>query len=247
MVGCLLLVKGRVWLYVVIFTALVRSHQSTYEGSFGPVPPLLRRCGRASNCGGAHPIGIRLASYNGESSRPHPLSIRSPTPSHWGARASQRNSIKGLPWLLWPTFLTTPLPSLSLPLDLSLSHHPHVSLCVSPYIPLSLSPYLGASLFHPPTHTTMCHRESGFSTHGGSTPPGDLTNDDPSRSLDGPSHQSHSSSLSLALSLSPSLVMISLTRCLFSHVLPFSHSLSLSLPPLPPSSSLSLTPSHSLT
>jgi hypothetical protein len=40
---------------MVIYSALVRSHQSTYEGSFGPVPPLLRRCGRASNCGGAHP------------------------------------------------------------------------------------------------------------------------------------------------------------------------------------------------
>ena len=32
---------------MVISSALVRSHQSTYEGSFGPVPPLLRRCGRA--------------------------------------------------------------------------------------------------------------------------------------------------------------------------------------------------------
>ena len=40
---------------VVIYSALVRSHQSTYKGSFGPVPPLLRRCGRASRCGGASP------------------------------------------------------------------------------------------------------------------------------------------------------------------------------------------------
>ena len=31
---------------MVIYSALVRSHQSTYEGSFGPVPPLLRRCSR---------------------------------------------------------------------------------------------------------------------------------------------------------------------------------------------------------
>ena len=38
-------------LVMVIYSALVRPHQSTYEGSFGPVPPLLRRCGRASNCG----------------------------------------------------------------------------------------------------------------------------------------------------------------------------------------------------
>jgi hypothetical protein len=40
---------------MAIYSAQVRSHQSTYEGSFGPVPPLLRRCGRASNNGGAHP------------------------------------------------------------------------------------------------------------------------------------------------------------------------------------------------
>ena len=40
---------------MVIYSALVQSQQSTYEGSFGPVPPLLRGCGRASNCGGAHP------------------------------------------------------------------------------------------------------------------------------------------------------------------------------------------------
>ena len=52
---------------MVIHSALVRSHQSTYEGSFGPVPRgapraniapnclcLLMR-GRASRSGGAHP------------------------------------------------------------------------------------------------------------------------------------------------------------------------------------------------
>ena len=57
------------WLVMVmvIHSALVRSHQSTYEGSFGPVPRgapraniapnclcLLMR-GRASRSGGAHP------------------------------------------------------------------------------------------------------------------------------------------------------------------------------------------------
>ena len=40
---------------MVINSALVRTHQSTYKGSFGPVPPLLRRCGRASRYGGASP------------------------------------------------------------------------------------------------------------------------------------------------------------------------------------------------
>ena len=32
---------------MVIYSALVRSHQSTYEGSFGPVPP---RCCPLSAC-----------------------------------------------------------------------------------------------------------------------------------------------------------------------------------------------------
>ena len=59
----------RLVMVMVIYSALVRSHQSTYKGSFGPVPPLLRRCGRASRCGGdtARPLTThypRFAIYN---------------------------------------------------------------------------------------------------------------------------------------------------------------------------------------
>ena len=56
------------WL-LVIRSALVRTHQSTYYGSFGPVLPpgwvWLRRLhplgSRASRCGGAHPTSARDA------------------------------------------------------------------------------------------------------------------------------------------------------------------------------------------
>merc|ERR1712078_949147 len=53
---------------MVVNSALVRTHQSTYSGSFGPVLPPGSRMGklhplgsRASRCGGAHPTSSRGA------------------------------------------------------------------------------------------------------------------------------------------------------------------------------------------
>ena len=53
---------------MVIYSALVRSHQSTYEGSFGLVRPAsrvdkLHALSRASKCGGAHPTSPHDAHF----------------------------------------------------------------------------------------------------------------------------------------------------------------------------------------